>query len=87
MICSIDLTITLASLMLAERLQRIAIVLAENAFMREMEVASPRDETAWMKDYDETLRRIDEVTAEEEALLRERDIDHAGALLICSTAV
>jgi hypothetical protein len=60
--------------MLAERLQRIANVLADAAFMRAMGLASPRDETAWMKDYDETLRRIDEITQEEEALLRKAGI-------------
>jgi hypothetical protein len=59
---------------LAERLQRIVNVLADNAFLREMGVASPRDETVWMKDYDDTLQRIDEITAEEEKLLRKAGI-------------
>jgi hypothetical protein len=58
----------------ADRLQRIVDTLAEAAFLRELGVRPPEDETAQIVDYERTLKRIDEITAEEEALLQEAGI-------------
>jgi len=60
--------------MLAERLQRIVDLLADAAFLRELGVAPPQDETTHIKDYEDTLRRIDEITKQEEELLRKAGI-------------
>ncbi len=60
--------------MLAERLQRIVDLLADAAFLRELGVIPPQDETAHIKDYEDTLRRIDEITKQEEELLRKAGI-------------
>ncbi|MBR0879338.1 hypothetical protein ABIF65_002178 [Bradyrhizobium japonicum] len=55
----------------AERVQQIADVLANVDFLRALEVASPRNETAWMEDYRQTLGKLDEIAERQEALLSE----------------
>ena len=60
--------------LLGERLQRIIDALAKIAIDREMGFSSSRDEAAWFRDQEATLRRMDEVLKEEEALLREAGI-------------
>ena len=60
--------------LLGERLQRIINALADIAIDREMGFSTSRDEASWFKDQEATLRRMDEVLIEEEALLREAGI-------------
>jgi predicted secreted protein len=58
----------------ADRLQRIAEVLGKAAYLRELGVHPAENEMAKLKAYETTLKRMEELTDEEESLLRDAGI-------------
>jgi hypothetical protein len=62
------------SALAAERLQRIADALGDAAYLREFEMQPDKDESELIRAWEHTLKRIDEITDEEERLLKEAGI-------------
>jgi hypothetical protein len=58
----------------AQRLQRVALILGQAAWRRALGARPSEDEASQIAAYNQTLKRIEEITDQQEKLLREAGI-------------